>query len=253
MANIQIPVTENGTVTLATAGKYCDRNIDINVNAPNRYEEGKQAEYDAFWDAFQKNGERTNYYYGFCGSGWNKENFKPKHPILAVGYADYIFRRFDCDNASTTDLVDLSQFNIDWSGCTSLTNAFSGARILDTGLIDATGCTVLNGTFTLDGLGCIHKITLRVHEVLTYSTPISNQYWLTDLMFTEDSVIGNSGWNLSASLLSKASVQSIVNALSSTASGKSITLPTKSKANYFTEEEWSALIATKPNWTIALA
>lgn len=31
MANIQIPITENGTVTLATAGKYCDRNIDVTV------------------------------------------------------------------------------------------------------------------------------------------------------------------------------------------------------------------------------
>lgn len=31
MANIQIAVSENGKTTLATAGKYCDRNIDINV------------------------------------------------------------------------------------------------------------------------------------------------------------------------------------------------------------------------------
>lgn len=32
MANTQINITENGTKTLATAGKYCDRNIDVNVN-----------------------------------------------------------------------------------------------------------------------------------------------------------------------------------------------------------------------------
>ena len=32
MANTQISITENGTTTLATAGKYCDRNIDVNVN-----------------------------------------------------------------------------------------------------------------------------------------------------------------------------------------------------------------------------
>lgn len=31
MANTQISITNNGTTTLATAGKYCDRNIDINV------------------------------------------------------------------------------------------------------------------------------------------------------------------------------------------------------------------------------
>lgn len=32
MANMQIAVSKNGVVTLATAGKYCDRNIDINTN-----------------------------------------------------------------------------------------------------------------------------------------------------------------------------------------------------------------------------
>lgn len=36
MANTQISVTENGTTTLATAGKYCDRNIDVNVNVPGK-------------------------------------------------------------------------------------------------------------------------------------------------------------------------------------------------------------------------
>ena len=35
MANITIDVIENGTTTLATSGKYCDRNIDINVNVPS--------------------------------------------------------------------------------------------------------------------------------------------------------------------------------------------------------------------------
>ena len=32
--NTQINITENGTITLATAGKYCDRNVDVNVNVP---------------------------------------------------------------------------------------------------------------------------------------------------------------------------------------------------------------------------
>jgi hypothetical protein len=34
MANTQINIAANGTKTLATAGKYCDRNIDVNVNVP---------------------------------------------------------------------------------------------------------------------------------------------------------------------------------------------------------------------------
>jgi hypothetical protein len=31
---IQIDISSNGTTTLATVGKYCDRNIDVNVNVP---------------------------------------------------------------------------------------------------------------------------------------------------------------------------------------------------------------------------
>ena len=33
--NTPINIDKNGTTTLATAGKYCDRNIDVNVNIPN--------------------------------------------------------------------------------------------------------------------------------------------------------------------------------------------------------------------------
>lgn len=34
MANIAISITENGTTTLDTVGKYCDRNVDIVVDVP---------------------------------------------------------------------------------------------------------------------------------------------------------------------------------------------------------------------------
>ena len=37
MANTQIDVINNGVVTLATAGKYCDRNIDVNINVQETY------------------------------------------------------------------------------------------------------------------------------------------------------------------------------------------------------------------------
>ena len=45
MANTQINVTKNGTTTLATAGKYCDRNIDVNVNVP-----GKSTQFTNLYD-----------------------------------------------------------------------------------------------------------------------------------------------------------------------------------------------------------
>jgi hypothetical protein len=35
MANTQISIVENGKKTLKTAGKYCDRDIEVNVNVPS--------------------------------------------------------------------------------------------------------------------------------------------------------------------------------------------------------------------------
>lgn len=35
MDNTKIDIRANGTTTLATAGKYCDRNIDVNVEVPS--------------------------------------------------------------------------------------------------------------------------------------------------------------------------------------------------------------------------
>lgn len=47
--NTQINITENGETTLATAGKYCDRNIDVNVDVPSH--EAELAEQKAITDS----------------------------------------------------------------------------------------------------------------------------------------------------------------------------------------------------------
>ncbi len=36
---------------------------------------------DAFWDAYQQNGNRVNYYQRFMHDGWNDETFQPKYAI----------------------------------------------------------------------------------------------------------------------------------------------------------------------------
>lgn len=45
MANTQINIAANGTTTLATAGKYCDRNIDVNVDVA-----GKSTQFTNLYD-----------------------------------------------------------------------------------------------------------------------------------------------------------------------------------------------------------
>lgn len=55
------------------------------------FEAGKQAEYDAFWNAFQTNGTRTAYNYAFYS--WHSDCFKPKYDIKPTA-ANYMF--YDC-------------------------------------------------------------------------------------------------------------------------------------------------------------
>ena len=39
--------------------------------------DGRQAEYDAFWDIYQVNGARTDHQNAFGNFYWNKDTFKP--------------------------------------------------------------------------------------------------------------------------------------------------------------------------------
>lgn len=246
MDNIQIPITENGTTTLATAGKYCDRNIDVNVQVA-----GGDKHYDTFWNAYQSDGYRETYYYGFCGTGWNRESFNPKYQIVVKGSAEGMFRNFHYTNKDITQAVDLTPFNINWSGCTGMKQTFYNARMLNTGLIDATNCSQLDNTFvngsTGTNKGCLVKITLKVKAATSYTNPIAKQAELTDLIFTNDSVIGNSGWNLSESTkLTAASVKSILSALSpngknSDGTSKTIVFSNSMRTRLVNSGEWDAV------------
>ena len=62
--------------------------------------ESGAAYYDSFWDAYQDNGKRTIYRYGFAGYGWTDDTFKPKYNIAPDAYgAIYLF-----SNSRITDL-----------------------------------------------------------------------------------------------------------------------------------------------------
>ena len=113
--------------------------------------------------------------------------------------------------------------------------------------------------------GC-SKLTTIPQLDTSNGTNFSNMFYscsaLTNLTIAGS--INTSGMNLkSATKLSKSSITSVVNALSASASGKSITFSKTAVNNAFetssgvadgsTSEEWTTLIATKANWTIALS
>lgn len=250
MANIQIPITENGTVTLATAGKYCDRNIEVDVKTPDRYEEGKKAEYDAFWDAVQQNGKRTSYNYGFAGASWNDQTFKPKYDIKPS------WATIDLFHAS--EITDLEAILKECGVVLDISDNYNVGSVFDSGKFTVIPEIVFRhsiGTTYRTFGGCTDLHTIRK---LTFPEGITANFnadafaGCTKLKNVEFAGVIAFNINMQDCPLSKESMTSLINTLSGTASGKTVTLNKTAKETAFTADEWASLIATKSNWTFSL-
>ncbi len=182
---------------------------------------GQQTEYDRFWDAYQQNGERRDYTYSFAGNMWTDEIYNPKYDIIIGG--EYGTNMFRANRVITDTKVPIR-------------------------LLSGTSATYLFSTCT--ALVKIPLLEVTKNNVFTGWFQSCNQ--LVDI--TISGVIGND-INLQYSPLSKASITSVVNALSETMSGKTATFQKDAVVNAFgstTAQEWLDLVATKQNWTISL-
>lgn len=86
----------------------------------NGYESGKKAEYDAFWDAYQENGNRNNYPYAFYNVGWTDITYNPKYNITIYGNAYALF-----NGSKVTD----TKVDIDISTCTQTGAMFYNSQM----------------------------------------------------------------------------------------------------------------------------
>ncbi len=208
-------------------GESTGYGIGYNDGKDEGVEEGAKAEYDRFWDAFQENGNRTNYRYAFYGSSWNDSAFTPKYPIKCSGVAQDAFYT-SCITDTKVDIYFLA------------------------------GVTT-SRTFATGTLKTIRRLV--VDESVVFTNTFLNATALETLYV--DGIIGQNGFNVQyATRLSRDSIVSIINALSSTTSGLTVTF-SKTAVNKAFEQlagandgangaEWQDLIATRPNWTISL-
>lgn len=226
--------------------------------------QGKQDEYDSFWDIYQKNGTRTNYSFAFAGEGWDADTFKPKYDIIPIT-AKYIF-------AVSLRGLDLEQIfkdlgiTFDTSGVTALDGFEYLCR--DTSpsvlpIISTIGASRLRYTFyNANRLVTIRKLILKDDGSQTFTNVFPNCPLLENLII--EGTIGQNGFDISGSpKLSKESITSIINALSATTNGLTVTLSNTAVNKAFetstgvndgaNSEEWTTLKATKSNWTISLA
>lgn len=247
MSEFSIEVESGRSVRLPTAGKYCDRDICITAtqtgDLETAYAQGVQAEYDRFWDAFQQNGNRTDYSQAFVRA-WTDEIFRPKYHIKPTNMSGMF------QYSAITDLKDKLEtlgVTLDTSNCTTLIQAFQYAYITHIPTIDARASTNMTYTF---GSGC--KVVTIDKLIVSESTPLSSNTFSTarDLQnITVEGTIG-SAIDLHWSPLTKVSIESVVTALSQTATGLTASFNTAAVEAAFTTDEWNALVASRSNWTI---
>lgn len=195
---------KTGGATTYTTAEMADGVAEV-------YEAGKKAEYDAFWDAYQENGNRTNYHNAFSGNGWTKDTYKPKYAIKPT-YAYGIF---------ANSRVLQGRLEFDFSLCTDFRSAFSQCFFEHIGVIDASSATQIDSAFyrmyychTIDKL-IMHERVTSAGTAFNLSSALVN--------ITIEGVIA-CAIDIHWSPLSYDSIVSIISHLSDTATGQTLTL-----------------------------
>lgn len=235
----------------------------IATDMPKVYEagkaEGEQAGRKAIWDGLQDYGNRTDYRTAFYGL--LDEVFYPTHDIKPT-IAQQMFSYSKITNLKQR-LLDCG-VKLDLSKATTVWEAFFRAyELTHLPVIDTTSATSVDYMIAdCTSLVEVEKIILKADGsqgsggLLGYCSSLER--------VTIEGTIGKNSINLSRSRkLNKASIISVINALSTTSSGLTATISITATNKEFetsaganngsTSAEWLALIATRPNWTIALS
>lgn len=245
-------ITVSGTKRLLTAGKLCDKNIVVTAEGgDDRYaegvEDGKQAQYDAFWDAYQDSGNRTEYAYAFAGFGWTDETFKPKYDIRPISSVD-IFSA-----CLITDLVKCLNDNgvvFDFSRNIGTSYLAQGSYYLKTlPVIDIRARDSINYfLFNCSNLKSVERVILK-----SDGTQQFNAYSFGTLPALEeirfDGTIGTNFLIAGSPLLSTESVDSIINALKDLTGATAQTLTLHATVGGKMTDVQKAAITAK-NWTL---
>lgn len=207
--------------------------------------------YDLFWDTLQNNGNPIQYNYLFAYN-WNDEMFQPKHNIVAT-FCNGMFHTSNI--TSLKGKLDALGLTFDVSQCTTLLQMFQGSNVKDVPIIDASNATSMSYTFgsrpaveTIEKLILSNKLT-NVGNAFQYAEN------LTHVIFEGELAITGLDMHWSTKLDAE-SYHSLMGILSKTTSSMSVVLPKYDivKATYdavYGEGAWDALVAEKPNWTIA--
>jgi hypothetical protein len=225
--------------------------VKIAENEPKVYEAGRKTEYDAFWDGLQDYGNRKDYNQGF--KNWiGAKTISPKYPIKTQNISE-LFR--NCENLETAPQVISTNADGTFGMCNMGYYQCYNLKSIDYDIyVSGTSSSSWNSSF--NGCKSLKRIKkIGVLESHTFTRVFENCIELEEIAI--DGTIGQNGFDIHWSTkLSAESLASIINALSTTTTGLTITLPTTAQANYeavYGSGSWNVLVATRSNWSIAYA
>lgn len=229
------------------------------------FDAGKQAEYDAFWDTYQQNGERTDYSNAFVGDGWSNETLRPKHPCKVIIGTNMFANCHFNHNYPTDDLIDVSHVTIDMSEATHANSMYNNAMVNEATLICSESMLYMGSAFNKGSRGNVlgMNITLLVPNPNCDWTNAFAYHRVRSLNLLSGTVIGRNGFDVRwAGGLSQANIRSIIAALSPDTSGLTVTLSKVAVDREFetsegandgsSSAEWLALVDARPNWSVLL-
>lgn len=186
------------------------------------YADGKRDEYGAFWDVYQDCGNRQDYQTAFRGVGWTADTFRPTYDIATTGFVTSLFR----GSRIAVDLVKhLNELGVtlDLSQSRGVVEAFMDSQFTRIGSVDVSSAASLQNLFNGAMAETIDELILKNDGTNTFSNTFSGCTALKNL--TIKGVIGQNGFNVSACKeLSRASIESIVAALSDEAGTEEVAL-----------------------------
>lgn len=226
--------------------------ISIGGDTEEAYKNGVRA----MWDVVQQNGECTDYSYRFYNPDynnpiWNDETLMPPYDIVPLK-ANRMFRGLGVTDMPKL-LKELGDRKIDFSNCLEVEYLFSNAKALKKyGIFNVNkDCENLLGTFAeCDNLETIEEIVIPKNCYTKWEKTFIRDYSLKNIRFGGYGYITNN-IDFANCPLSKESFVNTFEHFSTTASFTA-TFNKTAKEAAFTADEWTALVGTRRNVTIAL-
>ena len=235
-------ITENGTYAAKEEGVYGFDPVTVEVDMTIAREEGRQAEYDRFWNGIQNSGNRSDYSYAF--TNWQLEQILPKYPLRSVNLY-YTFANCFQVKQITKDILPVGDaFDMSYGAfhqCYALEEIGFDLPIRTT---NVNGMNVMfNECHNLKTIG---KITLD-DTAYAFSNTFTRCYALENVTF--GGTIAGSLSFVHSGKLSPDSVASILAALQNRAGLTSLTLTLhKDVGEKLTNEQKAAI--TAKNWIL---